>query len=339
MPNILFRADANIEIGTGDLVSFIYLSHEFQKKGWETFFAIRDFEVARRIVENWHLQNVRWIPGDFSINADVKLIKDLCLNEVIDCLFIQITEFPLTEYKGLNGVTPIMACVNFDGCIFSGFNLVVNWCVDSQASAYANYKGGNFLCGFENTILPSYFDWGKIDKRSYGDFARKILITMGGIDEFDLTGRILEALKIFDRELEIRVVVGPGYTLKDRDRFPGVFFKENSSNLFGDYLWADIAFSSGGLTSSELVATRTPAILISAYPHQIKRCEYYARRGWAHYLGMQPDLRLEDFCNGLRKARGKILDCRIALAGAGFRGANAKISEIIDSYRQSQKLA
>lgn len=339
MPNILFRADAHNKIGTGDLVSFIYLSHEFQRKDWGVFFSIRDFSVAKQIVENWHLKNVHWITSDLSINDEVELIRKLCLDEAVDCFFIQITDGSLTEYKDLNRVAPIMACVNFDGCVLVDFDLIVNWCVDLKESVYEEYKGGNLLCGFENAILPDYFDRDKICKRSYGDFVRKILITMGGIDEFNLTRRILEALRCFDKEFEIRVVIGPGCTLNDKASFSGVVFKENSCNLFEDYLWADIAFSSGGLTSSELAATRTPAILISAYTHQIKRCEYYARQGWAYYLGGQEGIIADNIRNGLNKVVSGIADYRIALARSAFRGGSEKIFKIIDSYRQSKKLA
>lgn len=334
MPKILFRADSNKKIGTGDLVSFIYLSHKFKKEGWECYFAVRDSEAAKQIAKNWHLQNVYWIPNNCSIKDEIRQIKKLCFCNTVDCFFIQITEFPLREYKDLKRVAPIMACVNFDGFIFRDFNLVVNWGVDLKDTIYKDYKKGNFLCGFENTVLPDYFDWEQIcKKRPSMSVICRILIAMGGIDEFNLIGRILDALENFDNELEIRVIIGPGCRLNDKDRFRGVVFKENSCNLFEDYLWADIAFSAGGLTSSELVATQTPAILISSYAHQIRRCQYYACRGWAYYLGEQHKLGAGSIRNGLDKVLGGFADYKTALAGAGFRGANEKIFEIIDSYR------
>jgi spore coat polysaccharide biosynthesis predicted glycosyltransferase SpsG len=57
--------------------------------------------------------------------------------------------------------------------------------------------------------------------------------------------------------------------------------------MFREYLAADIAISAGGLTAYELIACRTPTMLIAVRRHQIHRCEYFARHKLVHYLGFK----------------------------------------------------
>ena len=96
-------------------------------------------------------------------------------------------------------------------------------------------------------------------------------------------------------ELEIKVqiliILGAGYPYKDalESSLSACKFKfivkENVLNMFEEYMDCDLAIGAGGLTASELVATRTPCILIATYQHQVARCQYFDDRGWAIYLG------------------------------------------------------
>ena len=55
--------------------------------------------------------------------------------------------------------------------------------------------------------------------------------------------------------------------------------------MLDEYLSCNIGIGAGGLTSSEMVATRLSTILIATYKHQIARCKYFDKQGWAKYLG------------------------------------------------------
>ena len=337
MPNILFRADAHKTVGTGDLMSLIYLSSLFRARGWGCYFAVRDFEASKRIVHNLALENVSWVPSGSSIAQEIYQVNRICIDISADCFFMEVTGQPLSAYAALGRPAPIMACVNFDGVLSGDFDLVVNWCIDAADEAYSGHSDVVVLKGFENTVLPDYLDRRRITNRTYSTVVRRILITMGGIDEFDLTGRILEVISRLRQNYQVRVIAGPGYKLRATG-FAGVMFKENSCNLFTDYLWADIAFSAGGLTSSELIASHTPALLIASYPHQVKRCQYYAKCGWAYYLGQQDKVDADVILAGLSKVIDGISDYHLTLSNLNFWGSNEKIFEIIDSYRQSRKL-
>jgi len=346
MPKILFRADAEKSVGIGDLMSLVYLSNEFQRNSWQCYFAVRDYNPALQIIKKHKLKNVYLISRQMELENEIRLIKKICQKNTIDCLFMEITKNNLGEYNALGKPTPIMGCVNFDGVITKDFDIVVNWCVDSNDNFYKDYEGENiqFIIGFENTILPYYFDRDRISTRTFGKDVKKVLVSVGGIDEFDLTRKIITALTQQKKDYEIRVIVGYGYAnYKEllritKDKLKNFNLRKNVVNLFEDYLWADVAFSAGGLTSSELVSTRTPAILIAAYEHQVKRCEYYSKNKWAYYIGDYLNLNEVQILNGLDYMLNNINLFRNSLAQLHFEGGNEKIYKSVDSCRQCKQL-
>lgn len=346
MPNILFRADAEKTIGIGDILSLIYLSYEFRRRRWKCFFMARDYAPALAIIKRHGLKNVFLIPRADSISSEIRLIKRVCREKRIDCLFMEITKHTLTQYKGLGRPAHVMACVNFDGIITNNFDTVVNWCVPSDSRLYNGYRanGALFMLGFEKTALPHYLDWQRIKQRKYNIKARNILIAMGGVDEFNLTKK---AVSIFIQKgcpYKVKIIIGPGYRHKD-DLFKmcaasraHITIKENAENLFEDYMWADIAFSAGGLTSSELVAAKTPAVLIAAYPHQRMRCKYFSKKGLSYYCGYRTGCGRQALRLGFLKVARNIGFYSDRLRRFNFRGGNEEIFKGINSYRQSRQL-
>jgi len=346
MPKILFRADAEKSIGTGDLMSLIYLSREFSKNSWESYFVVRDYREALNLIKGRKLENLYMLKSDDSLESEIDFIKRLCVREDLDCIFLEVTKNSLLEYRGLGDLRAIKACINFDGVISDDFDIVVNWCIDSTNILYNRHLRNNrkFILGFENVILPADLDWDRIENRTYNKGIEKILIAIGGVDEFNLTEKILLALAQKQHDYKVRVIAGPGYNgSKDffdsvSARFKEFVFKENVESLFEDYLWADIAFSAGGLISSELVATHTPAILIATHRHQEKRCEYFANKGWAYYAGVYSNFNQEEISEALSYTEANICLFQEELSQLKFRGGNEKIFKSVHSYRQSKEL-
>ena len=62
---------------------------------------------------------------------------------------------------------------------------------------------------------------------------------------------------------------------------------QNIDKMFEEFMGCDIAIGAGGLTAFELIATRTPSLIMAAYEHQIARCSYFDKAGWATYLGFR----------------------------------------------------
>lgn len=341
MPNILFRADAQDSIGTGDLKSVIYLSGIFKRNAWKCFFAVRKSSPALRILRQDKPRNLILIPDDFTVGREIGLLREACLKHRIDCLFMEVTRRPFSEYKGLGRPAKVMACVNFDGVITGGFDLVINWCVHKKSGIYRKYlrQEGSFLLGYENFILADrLLPLTKI-KRRIKNRKLRLLVCAGGIDESDLTALIIEALYSHYKDAEIRVIIGAGYKnyakLKELigRNFASCRMKLYPKDLVSDYAWADLAVSAGGLVSSELVAAKVPAVLIATQSHQRGRCRYYHSRGWSYYAGPRERINGRKILRGIDLVVKKRKEFLNVLNNLTYRGSNEKIFKIIDSHR------
>jgi spore coat polysaccharide biosynthesis predicted glycosyltransferase SpsG len=291
MRRVLFRADARPSIGIGDLMSLIHLSKYFDDYGWETHFMIRGYDAGLKLVQKFNLQRLNELPPNISVKSEVEAINQYSERNRIDLLFLEITERKLTEYQGLSaGVKK--ACISFDGSLLSDMDLVVDWDVD--ANRYfepEKHLKTRFLLGPEYVVLPIDFNFKLVKKREYSSFPKKLMICMGGADEFNYTQKIVSCLSRRQNQMKTTIIVGSGYEYREKleQSLSDVTFeyevKQNISTMFDEYMDCDVAIGSGGLTASELVATRTPSVLIATYEHQIARCRYFDSVRSVKYIG------------------------------------------------------
>ena len=290
---VLFRADAKPSIGIGDLMSLIYLSHYFEAESWECYFIIKNYSAGVQLAKKYGIRNIKILDIYVSIAEEVRAINDFVQKQKIKLLFFEITERKITEYKGLTN-NVFKACVSFDGQILPDMDLVVDWDVEAHKFFKPeHFPKTKFLLGPKYVILPFNFDYDRISNRKYRFPPEILLISMGGADEFNFTQKIVDILIKIKTKMKINIIVGSGYEHRKKldESLKGsnlhYEIKQNISNMFEEYMNCDIAVAAGGLTASELVASRTPSVLIATYEHQVARCRYFCEQGWVSYLGFK----------------------------------------------------
>lgn len=290
MKKILFRADAAPHIGIGDLMSLIHISKYFDQT-YEKYFIIKDYKAGVDLIKKHNLENCFIVDSSIVLENEVVYINNFIKEYDIDILFFEITERKLSEYIGINKKVKKVA-VNFDGHILDDLDLVIDW--DVEAYKFFNIQkhlNTKFLLGSEYVILPKEFYSKKIVNKKLTSEYKKILIAMGGADEFDFAYKIVDSLIKFNLEFELTIVIGSGYEhkkkLEKKLKTSNMKYqiKQNITNMLDEYLNCDIGIGAGGLTSSEMVASKISPILIATYEHQIARCKYFDTQGWAKYLG------------------------------------------------------
>jgi len=290
---ILFRADACIDIGIGDLMSCLNLGHTATKRGHEVHFLVRDYSHSISLLSS---ENVDYstINHNASIEEEIEDIYRTCEDYKPDVFFMEITKRSYDEYLILknNKVADILAGIDFQGSASTIFDLIINWEVDSNL-LYDRDKFYNtyFLLGPDKVILPSDILTNISEPRFFPQIASKILIVMGGSDPFNISIKILNILNSIEIKLNIKVLFKIS---QDNQLLLNKAIQESNHNIeiiinkhqISKYvIWCDIAFSAGGLLASELLSLGTPSLLISNYPHQIPRCEYFADMKAAIYCG------------------------------------------------------
>lgn len=303
---ILFRADAKPSIGTGDLLSLIQLSRHFLKRGWEAYFIIKNHKTAINLASGYDVKNIEVIDKKIKIAHEVEVINNFCQTNDISLVFFEITGRRLTDYKGLLPHMP-KAAVCFDGLYPSDFKIIVNWDTDAESLFNIRNQSALYFLGPEYVILSPDFDMDRIKLRKYKTKAQNIMIAMGGADELDFTSRVVDYFIDMKPDFKINIIIGSGYPYKDsllgklKNSSLDYEIRSNITNMFDQYMEADIAIGAGGLTSYEIVATKTPGIVFSLYEHQRARCRYFHDKGFVKYMGFRNFDRIlfAEYLNGL----------------------------------------
>lgn len=124
--------------------------------------------------------------------------------------------------------------------------------------------------------------------------AKRILLSCGGSDPFEITSKIMVALaEVRDRRLTVRVVLGPGFEpmyragliAMARGSRHGIEWADSPDSLASQMRWSDLTLATSGLTKYELAATGTPAILISPDEMHARANESFLEIGSAIDLG------------------------------------------------------
>ena len=129
-------------------------------------------------------------------------------------------------------------------------------------------------------------------EHSISQRVRKVLITTGGTDIYDVTGHLLEYFgrQFWFPELEFEVIVGRfnsrNEELRSRwEAYGNICFHYNVTNM-ADYMTeCDIAVTAGGSTVYELMACGTPAIVYILADNQLDIAKTMSEMGLMPWAG------------------------------------------------------
>ncbi|OGI09974.1 MAG: UDP-2,4-diacetamido-2,4,6-trideoxy-beta-L-altropyranose hydrolase [Candidatus Margulisbacteria bacterium GWF2_35_9] len=209
-------------------------------------------------VKNWMSQNI--VGYDFviidSYLADEDYYKNLAKNNK---LLVSIDDFMRIKYP--NGY-------------------VLNGSILADKFSY-NRKANTSLLGTKYIPLRKVF-W-NIGKRKLNQKVKKVFLTFGGEDSFNLSQKVLELIII--ENVNITLVLGPNHKHKDEiiqkyNKQASILQNISAQQMRDLMLHADIAISAGGQTTYELAATGTPSILFQVADNQKLNMENWKKAGF-----------------------------------------------------------
>ena len=130
-------------------------------------------------------------------------------------------------------------------------------------------QGKNVLIGANYAILDAEYEI--TGRRLIRDNASKVLVTTGGSDNGGYTEIVLKAVEKVNRNLSVRVIIGPffdeDYVAEMRKKrfacYQNVEFVFGRNSLYDDMYWSDVCLAASGTVKYELAATGTPTVLFS----------------------------------------------------------------------------
>lgn len=136
---------------------------------------------------------------------------------------------------------------------------------------------------------------------------RRILIFFGGVDPSNETGKVIEAVRLLNRQdIAVDVVVGGANSHKEKTKdlclstqnFYYYNQVENMSELMGN---ADLAIGAGGSTTWERCFMGLPCLTIIVADNQAKTTKAVASKGAIWNLGWNDKIQVEDLAKAINK--------------------------------------
>lgn len=278
-----FRVDANEHIATGHLMRCMSIAQQCMKQGEVCLFLLAEDKETLRLKEKnipYRILNTRWN----ELDNEIELMKQVIQNEQLEWLVVdsyQATKHYLTE---LNQVTKVMYLDDMAQEIYP-ISAVLHY---SQWPGETDYedayktagleKSVDVLAGMKYTPLREEFSGNKEAIENHKKTRSKsILITTGGTDIYNVTGRLLKEC-IYKRKDEFagydfEVIVGnmnqyePGLR-QMAETESRIHLHKNVKNM-SDYMRScEMAVSAGGTTLFELCACKIPTVCFSFADNQ-----------------------------------------------------------------------
>lgn len=251
---ILFHVVGYAEVGLGHVYRTLMLANEFIMHDI-VFLVDEESHLAYENIKKFNY-NVIKEKKENIINEIKNINPDLIINDILD------TDKELIQKQKEIG----SKVVNFED-LGSGKNhadLVFNALYPESTKAPHIHSGPSYFCLRDEFIYPS-------DTNNTKTTIENILLTFGGVDEGNLTNRILEVVAPIcaERKIKITIITGPGY--KYQNKLTQNIEKNcnqeieyiKTTNRISDYMMkADMAITSGGRTVLELSACNVPTMVI-----------------------------------------------------------------------------
>jgi UDP-2,4-diacetamido-2,4,6-trideoxy-beta-L-altropyranose hydrolase len=171
-------------------------------------------------------------------------------------------------------------------------DILLNQNVTADQLTYRCNPDAVLLLGTRYVLLRPEFPAWRGRKREVPESARRVLVTMGGSDESNVSLQVIQMLQhVGIRDLEVKVLIGPANAHLPvlRDSVGSLGLKSELltevTDMPGTMAWADVAISGAGSTCWELAFMGVPSIVLTLADNQAAIAAELHRLGVAVHLG------------------------------------------------------
>jgi len=300
--NLIIRADASTEIGTGHIMRCLTLADFLRNYGCNVIFICQELlgnlcdfleeknlQVCRLSVN--HLNHESFAQSE--LNQIISIINQH--NLTIDWLIIDHYKLDFKCEQALRPFVNKIMVIDDLANRFHDCDLLLD------QNPYNNYKirykdlvspSCLQLLGLDYLMLRSEFTSKSIPPKKQTAIAQNILITMGGTDSRNITCWLIEALEYLRIPLSIRIVVGPVCPHINKIKLAAskatlheISVEQSVTNISELMLWSDLAICAGGFTTYELAFMGVPTIVISASATQLEAAIALHQLGITKFIG------------------------------------------------------
>jgi len=264
---VVIRVDAHRQIALGHLKRCLALAEGLRTQNVEILFVSMRDEAAEALLKCSPFF-YELVPEEINSLGDPERTLALLRSFNADSIIVDSYDID-QKYTGIfieNGI----AVIYIDDLARTDISchVVVNGLIDAENISYevpVKLTGKDFLILGKDYWAPSAPRGGPV---------KNILITMGGIDHYDLSTRALKILERHENEFSVSVVAGvyyenmPSIAAQQKVMYKPVKLYVSPESLFGLIDECDLAISAGGFTLYELSTMGKPAVGVGVWENQ-----------------------------------------------------------------------
>lgn len=291
----LLVTEANEIVATGHLMETIELEKLLDNEGIRTVTMLND--DAPQDLKIRLKNEVCDYEGD--VSKSLKLICDK-INDykphVVVTDLREVSDKWIIDVKKRTGCK--MICIDEFGNRRLSSDVIINPMIDSRYWNYNDseaqvFSGNNYLV--LNERIVEYHNKEKLIKKDVD----VVCISMGGVDYYGTTNKIVKELALQNKKIKWNVVIGAGYKYERELRkvvsaASNIEVFQNVKNIYDLFYDADIAFCAGGNTLHELACIGVPAIVIPTVEHEYHNGKRFEQMGFGKCLNMTQNINMED---------------------------------------------
>ncbi|MFC1891394.1 UDP-2,4-diacetamido-2,4,6-trideoxy-beta-L-altropyranose hydrolase [Thermodesulfobacteriota bacterium] len=309
LPFIIIRADASARIGTGHIMRTLALIHAWQEIGGDALLVaaeIPDLLKQRLSKEGISTIGIDFQPGS---EADARQLCKLSEDNKASWIIVDGYQFGSDYQKYIKEAGNRVLFVDDYGHAEHYYaDIVLNQNIYANNLMYPNIEAyTRLLLGTRYSLLRREFWSWQNSQRQFPETASKILITLGGSDQDNVTGNIIDAFNLVSKfDLEIKVIVGGANPniceLRDKvNKSPHkIRLIENTTKMPELMAWADLAISAGGSTVWELCLLGTPSLIFILADNQKNIAKGLHKAGAAVHFDSHDNFDVQYFIEQVR---------------------------------------
>lgn len=324
---LVIRADASGNIGTGHVMRTLSLAQAWQDLGGQVVMVMAESSAA--IDKRLEREDIHKVTVDAERGTAEDARQTLKAATSLNAAAIVLDGYKFgPEYQALMGSAgcPLLVVDDYSHQSEYHADYILNQTVGMTPEPYEGKTGGAvLLLGTDYALLRREFRQFDSSGRVYPEEAKNVLVTMGGSDPDNFTLKVVEGLKAMDRrDWAVSVVVGGSNphlnSLREAVASAGESFtlEYNVGDMSKLMCKADVAITAGGSTCWELARLGVPMIISVLVDNQRLIAQKLSDKGGALSLGEHAGIWPADIAEIL----GSLLSDRQRRMALGQRAAD-----------------
>lgn len=272
--NVVIRADVGPTVGMGHVMRMMALGEASYKLGASVTMLCG--EIPGRLIQRLISSgiDVQQLGNTGCDAADAQETLEFASRNNADWIVLDGYGFDDTYQQAMTKADAILMMMD-DGELANPD--IVDVVLNQNVYAASERNDPAFLGGCDYTLLRTEFlAESASEQKTIRQFAKRILVTLGGCDDANWTSRVLNSLSFGGADkLVVDVVVGPGYRHLDsllelkRELPFTVRIHRNVDRMVDVMQRVDFAITAGGSTCYELARCGVPALAIPVAANQV----------------------------------------------------------------------